>query len=559
MAKNTSLDDYISYLVDTENNDTASSSLGKTTITVNLSGLVGNSQQMSAATLALEAWEDATGLTFNIVSSGTADIYIGNDNAQGAGAYAYEEDGARYVNVPENWMDGFPADEQWSVGSYGVQTFIHEIGHTLGLGHGGPYNGTGSYAKDAIFALDTNQYSIMSYFDQSNYGGASNLFLLSPMMADIAAIRQLYGVLDIHTGDTTYGLGETVLGGLSDMATYAGYGQTIADTDGTDLMDFSNVSKGSIIDMRSGSFSSINGYKKNFAIAQDTVIENLNATLGSDTVTGNDADNMIYGLSGNDKISAGGGNDTLDGGLGSDTLTGGLGDDVYYINSSKDVISEKADGGSDVVYSSVSYTMASYLEEVVLQGSASTKLKATGNAMANQMTGDDGANVLSGGAGNDTLAGGLGRDTLTGGTGNDSLDGGDANDKLDGGAGNDTLLGGAGNDLLKGGAGSDIFIIADGTDHDIISDFFYSSSTSKGITTIVEDKLYISGHDYDQDTVFDGDDYSVGLAADDSGLLFSFYSGGSLLLKGVGESMLEKFNIAALHTDDNGDSYFSLA
>ncbi|MCB5208260.1 matrixin family metalloprotease [Methylovorus mays] len=558
MAKSTSFDDYVTYLIDTNKNDTASGSLGKTTITVSLAGLMDNSQQESAARLALEAWEDATGLTFTIVTSGSADIYIGNDDEQGAGAYAYEENNARYVNVSENWMDGFPADEQWSVGSYGVQTFIHEIGHTLGLGHGGPYNVNGTYAKDAIFAIDTNQYSIMSYFDQSNYGGASNLFLLSPMMADIAAIRLLYGSLATNTGDTLYGLGETVLGGTSDMGSYAGFARTISDSDGTDTMDFSNVSRGSVIDMRAGGFSSINGYKKNFAIAQDTVIENLNATLGSDTVTGNDADNMIYGLSGNDKISAGGGNDTLDGGLGSDTLTGGLGDDVYYINSSKDVISEKADGGSDVVYSSVSYTMASYLEEVVLQGSASTKLKATGNAMANQMTGDDGANVLSGGAGNDTLAGGLGRDTLSGGAGNDSLDGGDANDKLDGGAGNDTLLGGAGNDLLKGGAGSDIFIIADGTDHDIISDFFYSSSTSKGITTIVEDKLYISGHDYDQDTVFDGDDYSVGLAADDSGLLFSFYSGGSLLLKGVGESMLEKFNIAALHTDDNGDSYFSL-
>lgn len=559
MAKSTSFDDYVTYLVDTNKNDTASASLGKTTITVSLAGLTDNSQQEAAARLAVEAWEDATGLTFTIVTSGSADIYIGNDDEQGGGAYAYEENNARYVNVSENWMDGFPADEQWSVGSYGLQTFIHEIGHTLGLGHGGPYNGNGGYAKDAIFAIDTNQYSIMSYFDQSNYGGASNLFLLSPMMADIAAIRLLYGSLATNTGDTLYGLGETVLGGTSDMGAYAGFARTISDSDGTDTMDFSNVSRGSVIDMRAGGFSSINGYKKNFAIAQDTLIENLNATLGSDTVTGNDADNMIYGLSGNDKISSGAGNDTLDGGLGSDTLTGGLGDDVYYINSSKDVISEKADGGSDVIYASVTYTMASYLEELVLQGNASTKLKATGNATANQITGDDGANALSGGAGDDTLAGGLGRDTLTGGTGNDSLDGGDANDKLDGGMGNDILLGGAGNDLLKGGAGSDIFIIGDGGGHDIISDFAYSSKTSKGITTIVEDKLYISGHDYDQDTVFDADDYSLELAADDSGLLFSFYSGGSLLLKGIGESMLEKFNIAALHTDDNGDSFFSLA
>lgn len=53
-------------------------------------------------------------------------------------------------------------------GGYGFQTYIHEIGHTLGFSHPGPYNaGSGgaiTYATSAEFAQDNRQYTIMSYF-----------------------------------------------------------------------------------------------------------------------------------------------------------------------------------------------------------------------------------------------------------------------------------------------------------------------------------------------------------------------------------------------------------
>ena len=56
-------------------------------------------------------------------------------------------------------------------------------------------------------------------------------------------------------------------------------------------------------------------------------IENLIATNGNDSVTGNSSANVLSGAAGND---------TIIGGLGSDTLTGGLGIDIFKYNNLAD-------------------------------------------------------------------------------------------------------------------------------------------------------------------------------------------------------------------------------
>jgi Ca2+-binding RTX toxin-like protein len=173
----------------------------------------------------------------------------------------------------------------------------------------------------------------------------------------------------------------------------------------------------------------------------------------------------------NNTLSGGAGNDRLDGGAGSDTMTGGTGDDTYVVNQAGDVITENLNEGTDTVESSVSYTLGSNLENLMLTGTAN--LTGTGNTLNNIMIGNSGANAMDGGSGNDTLDGGAGNDTLQGGTaddtligglgddvlsagsGNDVLDGGDGADTLDGGSGDDIVRGGAGNDILSGGSGAD--------------------------------------------------------------------------------------------------------
>ena len=139
-----------------------------------------------------------------------------------------------------------------------------------------------------------------------------------------------------------------------------------------------------------------------------------------------------------------------------DTLQGGAGNDTYVI-ARNDVIIEQANGGIDLVQSSISHTLGANIENLTLTGAAN--LNGTGNGANNSITGNAGANRLGGLGGNDTLTGAAGNDTLDGGLGNDRLIGGDGTDSLIGGDGNDTLDGGLGNDTMAGGLGNDRYVV----------------------------------------------------------------------------------------------------
>ena len=239
--------------------------------------------------------------------------------------------------------------------------------------------------------------------------------------------------------------------------------------------------------------------------AAPQVMDYLDALAVYDTapagVTLSFAEQVRTGTSGSDKLVAGAvGNWRLEGGAGDDVLTGGVagqtwmvggaGNDTYNVRNERDIVIEAANGGTDTVVSSISYTLGAHVENLRM---ATAGLTGTGNALDNTITGSTGADILygmgghdqlKGGDGNDTLYGGDGNDKLWGDGGNDLLDGGDGNDSLYGGIGNDVLIGGAGDDWLEGGAGADvltggagkdIFMFRDGDSvpgaMDIITDF----------------------------------------------------------------------------------------
>jgi Ca2+-binding RTX toxin-like protein len=171
----------------------------------------------------------------------------------------------------------------------------------------------------------------------------------------------------------------------------------------------------------------------------------------------------------NDTLNGGAGNDALWGGKGNDILYGGTGNDIYYVDAVGDRVSESSTGGTaDRVYTTISHTLASYVEQLYATGSASITLK--GNTGANTITGNAGYNKLYGMSGNDRLNSGSGNDMLDGGSGNDTLDGSSGNDKLTGSTGNDRLIGNIGNDTLNGSYGTDTLTGGTGRDTFVFTD-----------------------------------------------------------------------------------------
>jgi Ca2+-binding RTX toxin-like protein len=109
---------------------------------------------------------------------------------------------------------------------------------------------------------------------------------------------------------------------------------------------------------------------------------------------------------------------TLAGNSGANVLTGGLGNDTYYVDNPSDVVVEAASEGTDLVFSSITYSLTAGVEKLTLTGTAA--INGTGNILNNVITGNASNNTLTASAGSDSLDGGAGADILVGGAGNDT-------------------------------------------------------------------------------------------------------------------------------------------
>ncbi|MDO9294013.1 MAG: M10 family metallopeptidase C-terminal domain-containing protein [Hydrogenophaga sp.] len=419
-----------------------------------------NATQIAQAELAMTGWSDAANITFTRVGFGAAGESAYTDQATILLAnYSSDADTATaFAYYPGSTLWSSAAGDVWintasgsnlapAAGNYAAMVLVHELGHAIGIAHPADYESDDapSYAANALYYEDSRQFTVMSYFSESNTGASfGGRYAASPLLDDIAAIQLEYGAnMSTRVGDTVYGFNSNA-GRPWFEASSAASKLIVAvwDAGGNDTFDFSGYSNAQTIDLRAGNFSSVGGLTGNVAVAAGATIENAVGGSGADAITGNVSGNVLTGAAGDDVIYGGAGGDTLSGGEGRDFLRGEEGADYLVGGAAFDDM--HGNMGNDTLF---------------------------GGQGDDWVVGGKDNDLLHGELGADLVHGSMGSDTLYAGDGADVVRGGQDNDIMYGEAGDDWLSGDRGDDTIWGGSGADSFHIWGAGDLDKIMDF----------------------------------------------------------------------------------------
>lgn len=404
------------------------------------------------AAQAFTAWSNLVNFSFQSASPSTSSLNIVEGilpaTAYGRASQLYTEGGVQKQGIVISNVITYGAITK-------AFTYLHEIGHGIGLGH----------------IVADRSVSIMADGDAPNASGKP--LPTGPMILDIKALHTLYPTeinYSYKDDNDTYGDGSSKTwtiwdgGGTSDTITAAG--QTISAT----------------IDLRGGmKAGNTDAYWSHIgnewiSIAYDP--NHFSGVIAIERAVGGSAGDSIYGGGiNNPELRGNGGNDTIWGDgdkgvgmfFGGDTIYGDAGADTLYGDNGQNTLagSSATVGGADSIYGGADN------DKIYGEGANDTLY---GEAGLDTLYGGQGADSISGGTEDDVIYGGLDGDVLYGDNGNDRvyaydsiagendssinfLYGGEGNDTISGGAGADILDGGTGSDLIKGGAGTDVFNI----------------------------------------------------------------------------------------------------
>ena len=426
------------------------------------SGWTGTEQNAFLA--AMHLWSAEANISFNIVSASSAEVVItrGHDNKAEGGINTLDtgDIGTGHLGVA---IDGSLSIDT-SVGSWGPigsgfgvaggnpwSTVLHELGHVIGLGHGGAYNQGTVNGSTAYTSYDNTAYSLMSYIEGPDassefvWGASGGYFrtAVTPMMLDIAAADRIYG-LPTNTplsGGQVFGFNTNISGDIAQFFDFTINSKPVVTLFNTGLgntLDVSGFTIGSTIDLHDGSFSSVSGLVHNLAIAFGTRIDTAIGGSGGDALTANDNSDVLMG---------GGSGDTLKGGAGNDHIYGNMATSVQGATDGADVI-DAGDGAN--------YVNGNAGNDVITAGWGTNRLYGGGGDDQIQILGS-GVGHLNGNLGDDLLQVTGGSNDIHGGQGNDRIVPAGGDNRSFGDLGNDVIWGGTGFDQMTGGGGNDLF------------------------------------------------------------------------------------------------------
>lgn len=279
----------------------------------------------------------------------------GNDilwGGAGNDTFTFDTCGARTYDIVKDFVSG-----QDKISVYNGVLFIVPLLSGIYIDMFVSASGSSAVAQDENDYFIYNKITGDLFFDVDGNGASIQQLVANFLPNTTLLLSDFVGALQVAQNLTLVGtaLNDTLTGGAGkdnisglggNDSLFGSAGNDILDGgDGSDTLDggagddyingglgndtvtFANNSSGVIFSLATSTSVASDGYTDILVS-----IENVIGTNFWDNITGDNSNNIIYGLGRDDGLSGGLGDDTLIGGDGKDYLTGGIGADIFDFN-----------------------------------------------------------------------------------------------------------------------------------------------------------------------------------------------------------------------------------